>query len=160
MNELHGGDQPPPPDSGSQGPGAAGGDPSPGPRGSSTGLDSNIAGGLSYVLGFITGIIFLVVEKEDRYVRFHAAQSVVLSVALLVLWVAFSILGAIVQVIPGLGPVLGMLLFLVWGVVGLAAFILWIVLLIKAFTGNEWEVPVIGEQARRVILKEEPAGGS
>lgn len=129
-----------------------------GGAGSTTGLDSNVAGGLSYVLGVITGIIFLVLEKEDRYVRFHAAQSTVFSVSLIILWIGLSILSVIVGMIPAVGWIIGALLGILSILVGLGGFILWVVLLIKAFTGNEWEIPVIGEQARKIFLKESAAG--
>ncbi|RQD83230.1 hypothetical protein D5R95_06380, partial [Methanosalsum natronophilum] len=56
----------------------------------STGLSENIASALTYVLGFLTGIIFLIVEKENSTVRYHAAQSIVVFGALFVLNVIFS----------------------------------------------------------------------
>src|SRR5689334_17289909 len=61
----------------------------------STGLSANVAGALSYLLGFITGIVFLVLEKQNRFVRFHAAQSIAVSVAIIVLSIALSILSGV-----------------------------------------------------------------
>ena len=121
---------------------------------SSTGLDSNVAGALSYVLGFITGIVFLVLEKNDRFVRFHAAQSIVVSVILVGASIALSILSSVLAFIPFLGWILALLLTLG---LGLLSFVLWIMLMYKAFTGQEYELPVAGDFARKMIAS---AGGS
>ena len=63
----------------------------------STGLTSNVAAALSYVLGFITGIIFLVMEpyNKDKFVRFHAFQSIFFNAGLIAFWIVWSILAAI-----------------------------------------------------------------
>ncbi|MGD0523287.1 MAG: hypothetical protein ABSA43_01875 [Candidatus Microgenomates bacterium] len=102
-----------------------------------TGLKKNVSAALSYVLGPITGVIFLVIEK-DPFVRFHAMQSIVVSVVMIGLqWVlGFSIV----------------LLFLV-PIVGIISFVLWLLLIYKAWMGQEWEVPVLGKIARNLIKK-------
>lgn len=102
-----------------------------------TGLKKETAGALAYVLGPITGIIFLVIEK-DPYVRFHAMQSIVVFVALFVL-----------QVVLGLTIILAMLVPLV----GLLSFVLWLICIYKAWQGVEWEVPFIGKFARQILKK-------
>ena len=155
MTEQHGADHPETPDESRE---PAGGGQPPAPKGSSTGLESNLAGLLAYILGPITGIIFLVVEKEDRFVRFHAAQSVTVGVAFIVLGIGLSILSAILQIVPVVGPIIGVLLFFLSLLIWFGGFILWVVLLIQAFSGKEWEVPYLGEQARKVVLKENTAG--
>lgn len=114
----------------------------------STGLTPNVAAALSYFLGFITGIIFLVIEKENRFVRFHAAQSITVSVALFVIYVVLSVLLMIVGVVPVIGWLIGIL---IWLVVGFGSFILWLLLMFQAFQGKQWEVPVAGRWARRII---------
>lgn len=102
-----------------------------------TGLKKTTAGALAYVLGPITGIIFLIIEK-DPFVRFHAMQSIVVFVALFVLqWV----LGVTIILLP------------LAAIVGLASFILWLMLIYKAWQGEEWEVPVIGKFARNFLKK-------
>lgn len=104
---------------------------------SATGLGKNTAGALSYVLGPITGVIFLVLEK-DPYVRFHAMQSIVVFVVLFVLqWV----LGLTLVLLP-LVPLISIL-----------GFILWLLLIYKAWQGQEWEVPVLGKYARKLVKK-------
>ena len=99
---------------------------------SGTGLPKNTAAALSYVLGPITGVIFLVLEK-DPFVRFHAMQSVVVFVVLFVLqWV----LGLTIILLP-MVPLISVL-----------GFVLWLLLIYKAWQGEEWEVPVLGKYAR------------
>ena len=114
----------------------------------STGLTANIAGLLAYVLGPFTGVLFLVIEKENRFVRFHAAQSVAVSLAIIALSIAFSIMSAVLAVVPILGWIVALLAGLVFGLV---TFVLWIVLMLRAFQGREWEVPVVGRYARRYV---------
>ena len=114
---------------------------------STTGLAPNIAGALAYVLGPLTGVIFLVVEKDSRFVRFHAAQAVVVGVAVIVLSIVVSIVSAILAVIPLLGAIVAALLGLA---VSLGTFVLWLLLMWKAFNGEEWSVPGTGDYARRI----------
>jgi len=101
----------------------------------STGLDQNLAGLLSYVLGFVSGIIFLIVERENKFVRFHAMQSTVV-------FLIFLVIG----MIPFFGPLLSF-------VISPIAFILWIVLMYKAYKGEMYKLPVIGEFAMKQINK-------
>ena len=106
---------------------------------SSTGLDANIAALLTYLLGFISGIIFLAIEKDSQFVRFHAMQSTIVSVGLFVLNIALGF-------IPILGWLVGLLLAPV-------AFILWIFLMFKAFQGERFKLPVIGDIAEQQVAK-------
>jgi uncharacterized membrane protein len=102
-----------------------------------TGLKKNTAAALAYVLGPITGVIFLILEK-DPFVRFHAMQSIVVFVTLFVL-----------QWVLGLTIILLVLVPLV----GILAFILWLMCIYKAWMGEEWEVPVLGKFARQLAKK-------
>lgn len=104
---------------------------------SSTGLKKETAGALSYVLGPITGVLMLVLEK-DSFVRFHAMQSIVIFVGLFAL-----------QWILGLTIVLVILVPLV----GIISFVLWLVCIYKAWMGEEWEVPFAGKIARQLVKK-------
>jgi len=108
----------------------------------STGLAPNVAGALSYLFGIITGVIFFVLEKDNPFVRFHAMQSIIVSATFIVL----SIVLSIVAMVPILGWIVGALASMVLGIVAL---ILWLVLMFKAFQGQEWEVPIIGKYARQ-----------
>lgn len=116
---------------------------------SSTGLAPNVAGALSYVFGIITGVLFLILEKRDSFVRFHAAQSIVVSVAVIAAWIGLTILSALLGVVPVIGWLVGLVLSLAFGLLSLG---LWLYMMFQAFQGNEWEVPYLGEQARRHIL--------
>ncbi|MGD0916117.1 MAG: DUF4870 domain-containing protein [Thermodesulfobacteriota bacterium] len=99
---------------------------------SSTGLDENVAGFFCYLLGFITGIVFLVVEKESRFVKFHAMQS---TITFLSLFVICMILGWI--------PIIGLLVYPVW----ILSLILWLFLMIKALRGERYSLPIVGKMA-------------
>ena len=115
---------------------------------SSTGLAPNVAGAIAYLLGPVTGIILLVMEKSSPFVRFHAAQSTVLGVVMVVVSIALAILSAILGVVPFLGWLVAVLLNFVFGLV---TFLLWVLLMRKAFSGEEWEFPVAGEYARSLL---------
>ena len=105
---------------------------------SSTGLDENLAGLLTYVLGFITGIIFLVIEKDSKFVKFHAWQSIITFGALFVLSIVLGIL-----------PVIKHLVFLM----PLVNLVLWILLMYKAYQGEMYKLPMIGDLAEKQTNK-------
>jgi len=109
-----------------------------------TGLAPNVAGALAYLLGPITGILFLVIEKNDRFVRFHAMQSVVFGALMLVFWIALMVLSMIPIIGWIAGPILGLL-------ASLGALVLWLLLMWKAYQGQEWELPVAGPIARKQL---------
>ncbi len=115
---------------------------------SSTGLDPKLAAFLSYLFGIIGGIVFIVIEKDNRYVKFHAWQSIAFSVAYFVAWIAYSIIAAILGHIPVLGWLIDLALGAVISIGGLVA---WIILLIKAFSGEEYKLPFIGDFAEQRI---------
>jgi len=102
-----------------------------------TGLDPNVAGLLCYLVGFVTGIIFLIIEQKDSFVRFHAMQSTITFGGLFVL-------NMVLWWIPILGWLLGILLFPV-------SLVLWIVLMIKAFQGERFKLPIVGDIAEKQI---------
>lgn len=104
---------------------------------SGTGLPKNTAAALSYVLGPVTGVVFYVLEK-DPYVRFHAMQSIVVFVVLVALQWVFGLTLVLLPVVPLLSIVM---------------FILWLLLIYKAWMGSEWEVPVLGKYARKLLKK-------
>jgi uncharacterized membrane protein len=106
---------------------------------SSTGLSANVAGLLCYVLGWVTGIIFVVLEKKSTFVKFHAWQSIM---TFGVLTVAYLILGWI----PFAGWILAIL-------IGILMFVLWIILIIQAGTGKMWKVPWAGNWAEKQASK-------
>lgn len=101
--------------------------------------NENLMAAASYLLGFVTGIIFLLIEKQSKVVRFHAMQSTVLFGGI---FVANIVLGFI----PILGWIVGLVL-------SLGAFVLWIVLMWKAFQGEMYKVPFVGEMAEKQLAK-------
>jgi uncharacterized membrane protein len=113
-----------------------------------TGIEPNVAAALSYILALVTGIIFLLMEKENRYIRFHAAQSIAVSVIVIGLSIGVSMISGVLVFIPVLGWVAVLVLTL-----GLAVgiFALWVVLMWKAYQGETWELPVAGGIARRLM---------
>jgi len=116
--------------------------------GTSTGLAANVAGLLTYILGPITGVLFLVLEKENRFVRFHAMQSIVVGVALIALSIALSIASSMLAFVPVIGWIVALLAGLALAVF---SFVLWILLMVRAFQGKEWAVPLAGAYARRFV---------
>ena len=123
--------------------------PSPAAGASAAGMQDNVAGGLCYVLGLITGIIFLVLEpyNRNRAIRFHAFQSIFLNVSMIALYIALMILG---MVFGAVLPLVGALLVgMVSLVVNLGFLVLWIVLMIKTFGGSKLVLPIIGPLAEK-----------
>lgn len=102
---------------------------------SSLDLEPNVAGLLCYVLGWITGIIFLLLEQKNKFVRFHAIQSIIVFG---VLHLAGLVLGSI--------PLAN---FIFGTVIGVLAFILWIVLMVKAYNNERFRVPWAGKLAAK-----------
>lgn len=111
-----------------------------------TGLKKETSAALSYVLGFITGIIFLIIEK-DPFVRFHAMQSIVVSLAFFV----FSWILGIISVLLGLTVFLAWVGPLLSGVLMIGGFVLWLLLIYKAYQGEKWQVPYIGKFVERMV---------
>jgi len=116
---------------------------------SGTGLTPNVAGALSYFLGPITGVIFVLLDKNDRFVRFHAFQSILLSGAWIAFWVAFDIVSIILGQIPLLGVLAVLFGLLLSVVLGLGGLVLWIALMVMAYQGKSPKLPVIGVMAER-----------
>lgn len=113
----------------------------------SMGMDANIAAGLSYSVGWITGLIFFFLERQNRFVRFHAMQSILFSVVLTVFYVVLNIV-SFALAITGI-PFIGLLFTFAGFLVSLGALAVWIFLLINAFQGRYFKLPVLGAYAER-----------
>lgn len=98
---------------------------------STFGLDKNIASALTYLFGWLSGVVFFLTEKEDKDIRFHAVQSIIF----------FGALNIIVIV-----PVIGWIISPFVGLVGLVG---WVVLLVKAYQGEKFKLPAIGDLAEK-----------
>ncbi len=122
----------------------------PGLSPSAAGLQDNVAGALCYALGLITGILFLVLApyNQNKTIRFHAFQSIFFNVAWIILHYGFGIvLGAMGYHL--LGALFAILTSLVWLVIGLGGFLLWLVLMFKAYNNTPLVLPVIGPIAQK-----------
>ena len=115
--------------------------PAAAPAGAS-GLTDNVAGALAYVT-IIPAIIFLVMEpyNRNRFIRFHSFQCILASVAWMALWIALSIVVHI--------PFFGWLTFLIWPLISLAGFVVWLIVMLKAYQGQMFKLPVIGDIAEK-----------
>lgn len=119
-----------------------------------SGLDENVAGALSYVLGAITGVIFFVVDKENPFVRFHAAQSIVVSIGVMIVYIIFSVIGSIFLSIAFFGPggfALAGLFSLLWLLLSLVVFGLWLLLIFKAYQGETYRLPIAADLADQLL---------
>ncbi|HEV7798942.1 MAG TPA: hypothetical protein VGO73_12330 [Pyrinomonadaceae bacterium] len=128
-----------------------------------SGLDPKVAAALSYI--WIVGLIFFFIEKENRFIRFHAMQSIifgiansiimgVLAVIAVILTFAFSIGGAVVG--GGIGMLVHMLVWLIWLLFWLVAMVLLIGLIlaaVKAYQGKMFKLPIIGNMAEKIVNK-------
>jgi uncharacterized membrane protein len=104
---------------------------------SSTGLDTNLAAALAYLLWFVTGILLLIVEKDSKFVRYHAMQSTLF-------FLPVAVIQMVLWAIPILGWILG---FLVW----VASLVAWLVLMFKAYQGEKFKLPIVGDLAEQQV---------
>jgi uncharacterized membrane protein len=105
---------------------------------SSIGLDSNVAGALAYAVGWITGIAFLLAERDSQFVRFHALQSALTFGALSVLWmVSLSI------------PFFGWLMAFI--ILPPVSILLWLLMMFKAYQGERFKLPIVGDMAEQRV---------
>src|SRR6266700_1084201 len=109
----------------------------------SMGMQPNVAAGLSYVLGWITGLVFFLMEKQNRFVRFHAMQSILFFGGLSILNIVLNVIsGFDIIFISGIAALLGYL-------IGIGGFVGWVVLLMNGFQGKYFKLPVVGDYAER-----------
>jgi uncharacterized membrane protein len=108
------------------------------------GLTDNVAGALAYVT-IVPAIVFLVLApyNKNRFIRFHSFQCIFFAAAWTLLWIVLNIITHI--------PLLGWLSILIWPLVGLAGFVIWIVLVLKAYQGRMFKLPVIGDMAEKQV---------
>ena len=112
------------------------------------GLTDNMAAALCYVLGLLTGILFLVLApyNQNRLIRFHAFQSIFVNLAYVAAMIVLAMLTGILHLIPVFGV---MLSFVLYPIIGLCFFVLWLVLMYKAYNGERWVLPVVGPLAEK-----------
>ncbi len=115
----------------------------------SSGMSNNVAGMLCYLVGWITGLIFLLIEpyKNDKTVRFHAFQSIFFNVAYIALWIVFIILSGVLGAITHGASLLitGPLFLVLW----LGFLVCWVFLMVKAYSNQTFKLPIIGALAAK-----------
>lgn len=131
---------------GGSGPTPAPNPPSPGPV-AAAGMNDNLAGALCYLVGFITGILFLVMEPYSRrpFVRFHAFQSIFFSVG----WIGLSIALSIAFTIVGVAMHMWLIFLPLRMLIGFAGFLLWLFCMYKAYNGEWYQLPIVGPAAAK-----------
>ena len=114
----------------------------------SAGMEENMASALCYLFGWLTGVLFLVLEpyNKNRTVRFHAFQSIFLNVGIIAVWIVLVIFSSILLHIV---PLLGILFTLVYAVFGFGMFLLWLFLMYKAYNKEKFVIPIIGPLAEK-----------
>jgi uncharacterized membrane protein len=125
---------------------------------SSTGLDENLAALLSYIMTWVSGLVFFLIEKDSRLVRFHAMQAILLGataiVGAVILWVAWVVVTLVLsQIADILGTLSGLLIGLLIGVFYLAVVVAWVLCLIKSYQGQFYKLPVLGNFAEKFSQK-------
>jgi uncharacterized membrane protein len=103
------------------------------------GVTENLEALLCYALGWVTGLVFLLIEQKNAFVRFHAFQS-------LVTFLGLFIISAVIGFVPVIGILVGLLL---WPL----GLVLWIVLMVKAYKGERYKLPVVGDFVEQQLGK-------
>jgi uncharacterized membrane protein len=131
----------------SGGPAPAYNPPPGGPQSAGSGMTDNVAGALCYIVGFITGILFLVLEPYSKrpFVRFHAFQSIFFSVG----WILLSIGLSIAFTIAGFALHMWFIFLPLRLLIGLLGFVLWLFCMYKAYQGEWYQLPIAGPIAAR-----------
>ena len=105
--------------------------------------NEKLMGAVTYLGWWVTGLIFLLIEKKNEYIRFHAMQSILVFGAITLLYIVLGIV-----------PILGWLIALILSpLIALAAFILWLVLMWKAYNGEKYKLPYFGNLAEKQLSK-------
>jgi uncharacterized membrane protein len=123
--------------------------------GAGTELQPNLAAALACffsILGGMGGIIFLVLEKKNRFVRFYAMQSFLFGAVWFVLFIATWTVAAVLTKIPFLGWLFALVFGLAYLLIGLGFVAVWIITMVNAFNNKEWEIPYFGPIARKQLI--------
>ena len=111
---------------------------------STTGLETNVASLLAYILGFVSGLIFLLIEKKDATVRWHAAQSFTFAISVIVLNIGLTFFKFL--------PLIGFFIrFFVSPILNIGFLIVWVILMIKAYQGKKLELPIVSQIVPAVL---------
>ena len=113
----------------------------------SAGMEQNLASALCYLFGWITGVVFLVLDpyNKDKTIRFHAFQSIFFNIALIPVYIVLGIFSFVLSMIPGIRY----LTLLLWPLIGLAFLGMWLFLMYKAYNKEKFLLPLIGPLAEK-----------
>jgi uncharacterized membrane protein len=121
----------------------------------STGMSGRTEALLSYVLGWFSGLIFFVIERKNRFVRFHAAQSFLFFGSAFVLLLALRLIGYLISIIPFIGGALAFVVNLVLSpatfIIAILVGLVWILLMIQSYRGNTVRLPFFGNYAESMV---------
>ena len=109
------------------------------------GIQENVAGLLCYILGWVTGLIFLLIDKRP-FVKFHAAQAIAMSIGVIVLYIALAIFMGVLHVMH-----IFFLGLLIYPILWLALFLLWIFVMYKAYQHEKYKLPIIGNLVEGMV---------
>jgi len=117
------------------------------------GLDENVASAACYVLGWLTGIIFFLMEKDNKTVRFHAMQSVLTFLPLTLIYWIIGMIFSMMFFGAGMYGAYGAwgILSLITTLIAIVMLILWLVLMFKAYQGEKFKVPIVGDIAENQV---------
>jgi uncharacterized membrane protein len=122
--------------------------PPPGASAQSTDLPDNLVCALAYLMGVLTGILFLVLEPYNSKpnIRFHAMQSLFFSITAFIVWFGLLLVSGVLTLLPVLGAILGSMILALFGLGMLAV---WVLLMFKAYSGETWKLPLLGDLAEK-----------
>jgi uncharacterized membrane protein len=115
--------------------------------------ESRLYAAFAYLLFIISGIIVFLIRAKDGYARFHAMQSILLTIALFVISFVLGVIGRVLDFIPFVGSVAGLMIYLISAAISLATFLLWLFLMWKAYSGERYMLPFIGAHAESMARK-------
>jgi uncharacterized membrane protein len=115
------------------------------------GIEENIAGLLCYLVGWVTGLIFLLIDKRP-FVKFHGAQSIALNICFVAVWILYVIFSFFLTMVTAvLHFPIGFISFFLLPVIGLAFFVVWIFCMFKAYSHEKFKLPIIGNIVEKMV---------
>ena len=126
------------------------------PTQKSSTLNPKIAGLLAYLFGWLGGLIILLIERNNKEVRFHALQSIAFNIGFIVIYVPFTLVGIVVgEVVFGINKILGLIVGIPITLIGWAmpvgGLVFWILLMIKAYNEEHYKLPIIGDKVEKYV---------
>ena len=115
-----------------------------------SGLDGNVAGALSYLFGFVSGLIFYLIKRDNRFVRWHAAQSMAFTGLLVVASIVLTVVQLVFTTVMFsgsdggflIGSLVSLVLGVIWLILTVGGFVAWVYMMIKAYQGEAARIPV------------------